>query len=194
MNTKKIWLFAMVFGILATLMMFMMVSGEPKKSAQPAPTEVAGAKDKENEEKVAEKVDVEEPKGNEMLPFSKGNRAISIAVNDPQGVAGFITPGSFVDIVSIMTVPEEYKDKQHDAATLLLQNVKILAIGHAVDDEETRKRYQMVTIEVTPREGLALGFATKNDLYLMLRNEGDDKLEPEHTHIHADDLHEGVFR
>ncbi|MCJ8009234.1 Flp pilus assembly protein CpaB [Lederbergia wuyishanensis] len=192
MNTKKIWLFAMVFGVLATLMMFMMVSGEPKKSAPPAATEVADAKDKEK--KVPEKIEVEEPKKNEIISISNGKRAMSVAVQDPQGVAGFITPGSFVDVVAVMKVPEEYKEKQHDAATLLLQNVKILAIGHAADDEETKKRYQMVTIEVTPKEGLALGFATNYDLYLMLRSEGDDKVEPKHMHIHEDDLHEGVFR
>ncbi|MBS4196144.1 Flp pilus assembly protein CpaB [Lederbergia citri] len=192
MNTKKIWLFAMVFGVLATLMMFMMVNGEPKKSAPPASTEVADAKKKEEPEVAV--IGQEEPFKNELIPITSGNRAISIKVEDPQGVAGFITPGSFVDVVAVMKVPEEYKERQHDAATLLLQNVKIVAIGHAADDEETMKRYQMVTIEVTPKEGLALGFATNYDLYLMLRSKGDDKVEPEHTHVHEDDLHEGVFR
>ena len=83
---------------------------------------------------------------------------------------------------------------QHDAATLLLQNVKVLAIGHAADDEETMKRYQMVTIEVTSIEGLTLSFATKYDLHLLLREEGDTEIEPDHTHVHEDELHKGVFR
>ncbi|MGB5944464.1 hypothetical protein, partial [Paenisporosarcina sp.] len=62
------------------------------------------------------------------------------------------------------------------------------------DDEETKNRYQMVTVEVTPKEGLILGFSTRYELYLMLRQDGDDLIEPDHTHIHEDELHEGVFR
>jgi pilus assembly protein CpaB len=93
-----------------------------------------------------------------------------------------------------MEGPEEKEEAQHDSATLLLQNVKILAIGHSADDEETTKRYQMVTVEVTPKEGLILGFSTRYELYLMLRQDGDDKIEPAHTHIHEDELHEGVFK
>nr|WP_285853145.1 Flp pilus assembly protein CpaB [Sporosarcina luteola] len=129
-----------------------------------------------------------------MLPIPEGKRAITIAVTDVQGVAGFIEPGAHVDIVAILVVPEEQKETQHDAATLLLQDVKVLAIGHAADDEETMNRYQMVTIEVTPVEGLTLSFATKYDLHLLLREEGDHEIEPERTHVHEDDLHKGVFR
>ncbi|MEH7346308.1 Flp pilus assembly protein CpaB [Bacillus sp. JJ1532] len=194
MNTKKIWLFAIVFGIIAAGMLYVMVSGSLASSTLPASVEISEEEEPEEKEEVV--VAAEEEKRNEMLPFSEGNRAITVAVSDAQGVAGFITPGSFVDIVAVMLVPDEYKDKQHDAATLLLQNVKVLGIGHASDDEETMKRYQMVTFEVTPKEGLVLGFASKYELYLMLRQEGDNKVEsnPDETHIHEDDLHVGVFR
>ena len=72
--------------------------------------------------------------------------------------------------------------------------MKVLAVGHAADDEETMKRYQMVTIEVTPMEGLTLSLATKYDLHLLLREDGDNEIEPDHTHVHEDDLHKGVFR
>lgn len=190
MNTKKIWLFAIVFGIIAAGMLYAMFAKVQKQPVDPVITDVG---EKEEEKEIV--VEVEE-KGNEIIPVTDGNRAMTIEVTDPQGVAGFIKPGSFVDIVAVMIVPEEYKDKQHDAATLLLQNVKVLAIGHAADDTETMKRYQMVTVEVSPREGLTLGFASKYELYLMLRQEGDNEVEqdPDKTHIHEDDLHVGVFR
>ena len=186
MTTKKIWLLAMVFGIIAAGMVFVMINENQNQS-----TPVVEKKEKEIP---VVKDKVEEYTGNEMIPVTKGSRAMTIAVSDVQGVAGFIEPGSYIDVVANLTVPEEQKENQHDAATLLLQNVKVLAIGHAADDEETMNRYQMVTIEVTPLEGLTVSFATKYDLHLLLREDGDDLIEPDHTHVHEDELHKGVFR
>ncbi|WP_249869045.1 Flp pilus assembly protein CpaB [Oceanobacillus saliphilus] len=198
MNTRKIWFTAMLFGIIAAGLMYVMVVSDQNETVGQATTTEPeeGVEEQEVESTTAAEAATEpvEKFSNELLPITEGNRAITVAVTDNQGVAGFIDPGSFVDIVAIMQVPEEHAETQHDSATLLLQNVKVLAIGHAADDEETMKRYQMVTIEVTPKEGLSLGFATKHELYLLLREEGDDLLEPDHTHVHEDDLHEGVFR
>ena len=188
MNTKKIWLFAMVFGVIAAVMMFVMIM-ENESVEQVSPPPVI-----EEEETVEEVEQVEEEKGDEMIPIAEGKRALTVAVTDVHGAAGFVVPGSYVDIVAVMEVPEEQKETQHDSATLLLQNVKVLAVGHAGDDKETMKHYQMITVEVTPKEGLVLGFSTRYELYVMLRQEGDDNLEPEDTHIHEDDLHEGVFK
>ncbi|RST70321.1 Flp pilus assembly protein CpaB [Siminovitchia acidinfaciens] len=187
MNTKKIWLFAMVLGLMAAGFLYVMINDSQKGVAQ----EAAVAEEEPEEKEVTEEPEEETPP---PLTIAKGKRAITVEVSDVQGVAGNVKAGSFVDVVAIMVVPEEYKEKQHDAATLLLQNVKVLEVGHAADDEEAKKRYQMVTLEVTSKEGLALGFATKHELYLMLRQEGDEKVNPKHTHIHEDDLHEGVFR
>ena len=186
MTTKKICLFAMVFGILAAGMMYVMINESQKQPVQQVTPKVSEDTEKE--------VEVEVEKGNEMIPVSKGNRAMTIAVTDVQGIAGFIKPASYVDVVANLTVPEDQKGEQHDAATLLLQNVKVLAVGHAADDEETMKRYLMVTVEVTPKEGLTLSFASKYNLHLLLREDGDKEIEPDHTHVHEDDLHKGVFR
>lgn len=188
MNMKKIWLFAMVLGLMAAGFLYVMINESQKGAAQEASVVEA---EPEEKEMVEEQPEEETPP---PLTMSKGKRAITVEVSDVQGVAGNVKAGSFVDVVAVMIVPEEYKEKQHDAATLLLQNVKVLDVGHAADDEEAKKRYLMVTLEVTPKEGLALGFATKHELYLMLRQEGDEKVDPKHTHIHEDDLHEGVFR
>lgn len=192
MTTKKIWLLAMVFGIIAAGMMFLVIKENQKQPVQQPTPKVSEAKEDDDKEAVEE--EVEEELGNEMIPVTKGNRAMTIPVTDVQGVAGFIEPGSHVDVVVNLTVPEEQEGLQHDAATLLLQNVKVLAIGHSADDEETMNRYQMVTIEVTPVEGLTLSFAAKYDLHLLLREEGDNEIEPDRTHVHEDDLHKGVFR
>ncbi|MCM3709078.1 Flp pilus assembly protein CpaB [Sporosarcina luteola] len=193
MNPKRIWLVAIVFGFLAAGMLYVVVKNyETSKPAAPVVIEETEAKQPAKQEPTEQQPVVVQK--NEMLPIPEGKRAITIAVTDVQGVAGFIEPGAHVDIVAILVVPEEQKETQHDAATLLLQDVKVLAIGHAADDEETMNRYQMVTIEVTPVEGLTLSFATKYDLHLLLREEGDHEIEPERTHVHEDDLHKGVFR
>lgn len=192
MNTKKIWVLAMIFGIIAAGLMYALII-ENKQAMDRPITESSSAADEENESALLDDA-LEEEQRNELIPVTKGNRAMTVAVSDVEGVAGFIEPGNFVDVVVIMTVPEDQKDRQHDAATLLLQNVKVLAIGHGADDAETMKRYQMVTLEVTPHEGLTLSFATQYELHLLLRGEGDQQIESDRTHVHEDELHEGVFK
>nr|WP_304215332.1 Flp pilus assembly protein CpaB [Fredinandcohnia onubensis] len=197
MNTKKIWIAAMVFGLVASGLLYILLNTEQPTKAQTASKEVVQKdKDEEKEETVQpEETEVASTESS-GIEIAKGNRAMTFGVTDVQGVAGLVKPGSFVDVVAVMTVPEEFKaEGQHDSATLLLQNVKILEIGHAADNPETeKKRYQMVTVEVTPKQGLALGFASRYELYLMLREEGDHDVEPTHTHVHEDQLHEGVFK
>lgn len=190
MTTKKVWLLAMVFGVIATGLMFVLFMETPDPATQPT----TASKDKEKETEQVAKTDEEEDV-EDILKVSSGKRAMTIEVTDVQGVAGMIRPGSSVDVIAVMESPEEDSQKsKHDSATILLQNVNVLAIGHAADDEDAKKRYQMVTLEVTPREGLVLGFSTRYELYLMLRPEGDDQLAPEKTHVHEDELHEGVTK
>ncbi|MBM7661635.1 pilus assembly protein CpaB [Bacillus mesophilus] len=208
MSIKKIWTFAIVFGMIATgIFYFTYLSKgttqqvtsdqEQNESVEEAGQEGANESAVEPE---AEVLSTEDDKDapNFMIPPGKGKRGISIEVNVVNGVSGFLKPGAFVDLVSIMEPPTEETEKknpnQHAAATLLLQNVKVLAIGHAADTKEEAARYALVTLEVNPTQGLALGFATRDTLYLMLRGEGDDMVQKEKTHIHEDALHEGVFR
>lgn len=179
-----------MFGVIAAGMLYLKITESQKQPIQQKEPIVIEDKEEEVEEKV------EEVTVSKMIPVSEGKRAMTIATTDVQGIAGFLSPASYVDVIAVMEEPEKQakEEPQHDSATLLLQNVKVLAIGHSADDEETMKRYQMVTVEVTPKEGLILGFSTRYELHLMLRQDGDDNIEPAHTHIHEDELHEGVFR
>lgn len=198
MDTKKIWIAALVFGVVATGIFYFSYFSKS-----------ANEESINSEQMEAENVTVEEPitvsaaeepqeeQLNTMVPITKGKRAMSIQVNVVQGVSGFIQPKSFVDVVAILEASEEfeYTADQHDSATLLLQNVKVLAIGHSADTTEEARRYETVTIEVTPKEGLLLGFAIRdqNQIYLTLRSEGDSTIEKKSTHIHEEELHKGVF-
>jgi pilus assembly protein CpaB len=128
-----------------------------------------------------------------MLPIGEGKRAMSIEVKDLQGVEGYLKPGSHVDVAAKLTVPNNAKSGQFDAETLLIQNVKVLALGHAADDEASKKRYQNITLEVSPKDALTLAFTSKYEFYLLLRKDGDEKLEPNYTHVFENQLREGVF-
>ena len=105
MTTKKIWLLAMVFGIVAAGMMYVVIKENQTQSVQKESPKVS-----EEKAPVEVEAEAEEEIGNEMIPISKGKRAMSIAVTDVQGVAGFIEPGSHVDVVVNLTVPEEQKE------------------------------------------------------------------------------------
>lgn len=211
MKTKKLWIWSIALAFCATVIFYFMLNGqtaektsgeetiEASKSVEVEPTETSSnqtevaSETSENKDENEETKEEKDPSINEIIPISKDKRAMTIKVEDFQGVAGFINPGAHVDIVAKLIVPEDAKEGQHNAATTVLQNVKVLALGHAADDIETSKRYQLVTLEVSPKEGLALGLATKYELYLMLRADGDNQKEPHHTHIHEDELHKGVF-
>lgn len=197
MDTKKIWIAALIFGVVATGIFYFSYFSKSANEQMEAenvtveePITVSAAEEPQEEQP-------EEEQPNTMVPITKGKRAMSIQVNVVQGVSGFIQPESFVDVVAILEASEEfeYTADQHDSATLLLQNVKVLAIGHSADTTEEARRYETVTIEVTPKEGLLLGFAIRdqNQIYLTLRSEGDSTIEKKSTHIHEEELHKGVF-
>lgn len=189
MKTKRLWIWSIVFGIFATGVLLLYISSSVK------PEETHATVDPPDESKEdSEPTEEEGPFLNELLDYENGNRAMTIAVGDPQGVAGFIKAGSRVDVVAKMKAPENAEGDQHDAGTILLQNVRVLAVGHAADGEEEMSRYQLVTVEVTPEDGLILGFATNYELYLMLRNEGDEEHVKDKLHVHEDVLHKGVFK
>lgn len=183
MKTKKLWIFSFIFGLLATVCFYFFIAESKPKPAIAAttatPEKKAAAANTDNQ--------------TDTLKISNGKRAISIPVKDAEGIAGYIKAGAHVDVLANMTPPKSAPANQEEDARILLQNVKVLAVGAATDAPADRKKYKLVTLEVTPREGLALGFATKYDLYLMLRNDTDADLEKTTTHIHETDLHEGVF-
>jgi pilus assembly protein CpaB len=104
------------------------------------------------------------------IPVHK--RAMTIAVNEVRGVAGFVLPGDRVDIM--LTSSEGRKDKKPVTRTLL-QNVEVLGVDQfSSEKEDEPKVVNAVTLLVTPQEGKKLTLAqTVGALNLMLRNEGD---------------------
>src|SRR5678815_4449774 len=78
-----------------------------------------------------------------------GMRAISIRVNEVIGVAGFVVPGSRVDIVTIL------KTTGDPFSRVVVSNVTVLSAGTRYDQEEARAnanaiRSTVVTLMVDP--------------------------------------------
>jgi pilus assembly protein CpaB len=87
-----------------------------------------------------------------------GKRAVTVRVDDVRGVAGFVLPGDFVDIVMIA---DELSSKRQSYSDILLEHVKVLAIDQiASEGEEKPKVAQAVTLEVTKEQAQKILLAT----------------------------------
>jgi pilus assembly protein CpaB len=108
--------------------------------------------------------------------LKKGMRAFTI--NTPTveaGVAGFILPGSKVDVL----VTIDGQGNQDHSTVTLLQNVEILAVEQRVvapaESKVDINQVKSVTVEVTPQEAARLTLGqTKGKLALSLRPLNDD--------------------
>jgi pilus assembly protein CpaB len=94
-----------------------------------------------------------------------GMKAVSIRVNDVQGVAGFVLPGDRVDVM--------LSRSQNDQAfvDVLLQNIKVLAIDQTADDKKENPTVaKSVTVEVSTLDAQKLTLAASvGQLSLALR-------------------------
>lgn len=105
-----------------------------------------------------------------MVP--QGHRAVTVAVNEVAGVAGFITPNSRVDVLLTTPRPESTNDRDN-ISKIILQNVPVLATGQVTEQKEGGKPgvVPTVTLDVTPEEAEKLVVGTKKgSLQLLLRN------------------------
>ena len=102
-----------------------------------------------------------------------GTRAVTVRVDDVRGVAGFILPGDFVDVVLIKTDDERVRRENY--SEILLQHVKVLAIDQfASERQEQPTVAKAVTLEVEPEQAQKILLATNiGKLSLVLRQPGE---------------------
>lgn len=98
-----------------------------------------------------------------------GMKALTVRVNDVNGVAGFVLPGERVDILLTRS-----SEKDGSWADVLLQNVKVLAADQSADDQtEKPSIVKAVTLEVSTNQAQKLTLAsTLGTLALALRAAG----------------------
>ena len=103
-----------------------------------------------------------------------GLRAVTIRVNDVEGVAGFVLPGDRVDVLLTR------KSEQHAGNTdVVLQNAKVLAVDQLADDSSDKPAIvKAVTLEVETVSAQKLSLAgSLGTLSLVLRKAGEASLE-----------------
>ena len=106
----------------------------------------------------------------------EGMRAISVAVNDVIGVAGFVTPGTMVDI--LVTGQSVGGSNSLDITRTILENIRVLAAGQKIEQDRDGKpqTVSVITVLVTPEDAAKLTMAsTQGKIQLALRNTIDTK-------------------
>lgn len=100
-----------------------------------------------------------------------GKRAMSVRVNEVIGVAGYVLPGTHVDVVATASSSSNAKDI---TSKVVLSNVEVLTAGTRLEqDSKDGKPMQVtvVTMLVTPDEAERLTLAsTEGKIQLALRN------------------------
>jgi pilus assembly protein CpaB len=117
-----------------------------------------------------------------------GMKAVTIRVNDVDGVAGFVLPGDRVDIALTRL------DGKGGATTdVVLQNAQVLAIDQVADERVAAPSVaKSVTLEVDTLAAQKLGLAASlGSLSLMLRKAGDTTA-PKSLRVSLKDLFDEV--
>ena len=100
-----------------------------------------------------------------------GKRAVSVRVNEVIGVAGYVLPGTHVDVVGTASASNNSQDI---TSKVVLSNVEVLAAGTRLEqDSKDSKPMQVtvVTLLVTPEEAEKLTLvSTEGKIQLALRN------------------------
>lgn len=105
--------------------------------------------------------------------IQQGMRAISVKVNEVIGVAGFVVPGTHVDVVTVINNGHNTEDT---VSRVVVSNVQVLSSGTRYDQEEARTdskaiRSTVVTLMVTPLDAEKIALAqAEGQLMLTLRH------------------------
>jgi pilus assembly protein CpaB len=129
-----------------------------------------------NEPILATKLAPEGAGGGLPVVIPEGKRAVSVKVDEVVGVAGFVLPGTRVDVLVTLN-PETEGESQKPATTrVILQNVQVLASGQKIEKDEEGKpqTVTVITLLVTPEESEKLTLAaTEGKIQMALRNAMD---------------------
>jgi len=130
-----------------------------------------------NEPLLASKITGPGQKATLSAIIQDGMKAVTIRVNDVEGVAGFVLPGDRVDVL-VTRQP----DKNSSATDIVLQNVRVLAVDQVADDATDKPTVaRAVTLEVDTAAAQRLSLAASvGALSLALRKAGEQVVEGAH--------------
>ena len=117
--------------------------------------------------------------------ITPGKRAMTIETDIASGLAGFLQPNNFVDVIVTLR-PDDVTGRTSFQTETILQGVKVLAVGSSMGPEETtgtaqkkadnqrRAARSSATLELTLEEAEKLALAaSRGDLHLVLRSDVD---------------------
>lgn len=115
---------------------------------------------------------------------SEGMKAVSIRVNDVEGVGGFVLPGDRVDVVLTRQL-----EKRNATTEVVLQNARVLAVDQSADDRTSKAAVaKAVTLEVDTVGAQKIWLAASvGSLSLLLRKAGEQDSVPTRR-VTLDDL------
>ena len=119
-----------------------------------------------------------------------GMRAISVRVNEVIGVAGFVVPGTRVDVL-LTGNPSGAPEQQ---TTTVLENVAVIATGQKLERNTAGEPQvtPVITLLVSPDDAQKLTLATtQGKIQLALRNPLDTK-QQELASVNTGSLYKGV--
>jgi pilus assembly protein CpaB len=103
-----------------------------------------------------------------------GMKAVTIRVNDVEGVGGFVLPGDRVDVVMTRQI-----DKTQASTEIVLQNARVLAVDQSADERADKPAVaKAVTLEVATAAAQRVWLASSvGSLSLLLRKAGETTAE-----------------
>lgn len=108
--------------------------------------------------------------------ITEGMRSVSVRVDEASGVAGFVSPGSYVDVIAIMNPQLE---GAKPVSKVILQKVRVLAGGQKYENTKDGKPalVNTVTLELTPAQSEKVKLAeAEGRLQLSIRNATDQEI------------------
>jgi len=112
--------------------------------------------------------------------IKEGMRAVTIRVNDVNGVAGFVLPGDRVDIMLTRQRGTAGNVRESMITDVIIQSVRVLAVDQLSSENSADPIVaKAATVEVTPQQGQKLSLAASvGTLTLALRHIVNDDNEP----------------
>src|SRR4029077_2719284 len=125
----------------------------------------------ENEPILPNKLASKESGGGLPPAIPPGLRAVSVKVNEVIGVAGYVLPGTRVDVVATVSPTQQPTDM---TSKVILTNVQVLAAGTKIERDTERGKpiaVSVVTLLVDPSESEKLTLAANEEkIQPALRN------------------------
>lgn len=124
----------------------------------------------------------------------EGRRAMTVKVDEVIGVAGFVAPGTYVDVVATV-MRGGFEDES--TSRIILQRVKVLASGTQIENKKDGSPVEVntVTLEVEPEQAEILALASNaGKLQLVMRNSADEQQEENPAGVNITTVFPGASR